>query len=430
LTYQVHQYIRGIQSHQIEKILQFIYLGKATIYQDQMIEFLDVAKSLEIEEVVKVLMTDVKNLNNVKDDILHNKDTKCSEENLRNSVIKENPMKIDRCGSDFICKRCNIKFKRKVNVRRHIRAFHIGEKYSCDQCPSKFSYRYGLVEHKRTIHEGIIYSCDKCNYEAKSRTLLLHHVKSVHEGVTYPCDQCTYLASRKDHLKSHKKLVHNAPIYHDQTNDHLQIEEIKENIKVEDSDIENINEAETQEILYMDGTEQSEVKYENLVIEEIETKLDLNNKVQSGLDYSCDECNFQYKKKSYLNRHINSVHLGVKYSCDQCNSRVSSISMLNQHKRSVHEGYKYSCDNCSYTSNFPSALHKHVKSVHEGVTYPCDKCSYKASRSDHLISHMKWSHNGHAYLCDQCSYKATTSKNLSKHQRQKHGINTSIKNVY
>jgi len=44
-------YLRGILSHEIESILQFIYVGKATLYQERMNEFLQVGKSLEIKEI-------------------------------------------------------------------------------------------------------------------------------------------------------------------------------------------------------------------------------------------------------------------------------------------------------------------------------------------------------------------------------------------
>merc|ERR1712189_133900 len=46
-------YLRGIQSHEIESILQFMYLGEATFYQERMNEFLDVAKSLQVKEISK-----------------------------------------------------------------------------------------------------------------------------------------------------------------------------------------------------------------------------------------------------------------------------------------------------------------------------------------------------------------------------------------
>ena len=42
---------RGVQFSEMESIMQFIYLGEATFYEERMGEFLAVAKSLEIEEL-------------------------------------------------------------------------------------------------------------------------------------------------------------------------------------------------------------------------------------------------------------------------------------------------------------------------------------------------------------------------------------------
>merc|ERR1719234_2496832 len=44
-------YLRGVQFSEMESILQFIYLGEATFYEERMDEFLAVAKSLEIKEL-------------------------------------------------------------------------------------------------------------------------------------------------------------------------------------------------------------------------------------------------------------------------------------------------------------------------------------------------------------------------------------------
>ena len=46
-------YLRGVHSQEVESILQFVYLGKATFYGDRINEFLNVAKSLEIKEIGK-----------------------------------------------------------------------------------------------------------------------------------------------------------------------------------------------------------------------------------------------------------------------------------------------------------------------------------------------------------------------------------------
>ena len=44
-------YLRGIQFSEMESIIQFLYLGEATFYEERMDEFLAVAKSLEIKEL-------------------------------------------------------------------------------------------------------------------------------------------------------------------------------------------------------------------------------------------------------------------------------------------------------------------------------------------------------------------------------------------
>merc|ERR1719244_372170 len=46
-------YLRGIQSLEIESILQFIYFGEATFYQERMNEFINVARSLEVKDIIK-----------------------------------------------------------------------------------------------------------------------------------------------------------------------------------------------------------------------------------------------------------------------------------------------------------------------------------------------------------------------------------------
>ena len=46
-------YLRGIQHQEMESILEFMYLGVATFYQERMNEFLNVAKNLDIKEIGK-----------------------------------------------------------------------------------------------------------------------------------------------------------------------------------------------------------------------------------------------------------------------------------------------------------------------------------------------------------------------------------------
>ena len=44
-------YLRGIQHQEMESILEYMYLGVATFYQERLNEFLNIAKNLEIKEI-------------------------------------------------------------------------------------------------------------------------------------------------------------------------------------------------------------------------------------------------------------------------------------------------------------------------------------------------------------------------------------------
>ena len=46
-------YLRGIQSYEMESILQFMYLGEGKFYYERMEEFIKVAKDLEVKEISK-----------------------------------------------------------------------------------------------------------------------------------------------------------------------------------------------------------------------------------------------------------------------------------------------------------------------------------------------------------------------------------------
>ena len=48
-------YLGWVLAQEIKPILQFMYLGQATIYQDKMNDFLNVARSLEIKEISKIV---------------------------------------------------------------------------------------------------------------------------------------------------------------------------------------------------------------------------------------------------------------------------------------------------------------------------------------------------------------------------------------
>merc|ERR1739844_414689 len=69
-------YLRGIQSYEMESILQFMYLGEGKFYYERMGEFIKVAKDLEVKEISKGV-----EMPNVEEDVM--------EENFTENDIEE-----------------------------------------------------------------------------------------------------------------------------------------------------------------------------------------------------------------------------------------------------------------------------------------------------------------------------------------------------
>ena len=130
--------MKGIQHQEMESILEFMYLGGATFYQERMNEFLNVAKNLEIKEISKDVEFDDENVSNEEVEIPDN------ETNLEAKPQTET-------NTD------SVKSMHSTNSRQ-IQKTSEG-RFNCDQCESKFNWKIGLMRHIQSKHEGIKYPC-------------------------------------------------------------------------------------------------------------------------------------------------------------------------------------------------------------------------------------------------------------------------------
>ena len=202
----------------MESILEFMYLGVATFYQDRINEFLNVAKSLEIKDISKDMEFNKENMRNVEPEISVNEnDTEVETEpqtnssNDRNTDYAKSTQLMDLSGLQmtsegmFQCNQCESKFKQKTNLTVHIRSIHEGDKYACNHCDHKATQQSNLKTHIRSKHKGVMYACHQCKYQALHYSGLRYHIKSVHEGLKYTCNQCELQFANNGSLKRHMK---------------------------------------------------------------------------------------------------------------------------------------------------------------------------------------------------------------------------------
>ena len=155
-------YLRGIQFPEMESIMQFIYLGEATFYEERMDEFLAVAKSLEIKEL-------------------------CNAETEQSDEPDDEPSSFDQVTSTEYLEEPTVK---------------------SDQCDYQATHQSNLTKHIQSKHEGVKYACDQCDYRGTQQGSLTVHIRSKHGGVKYACNQCGYHGTTHGHLRTHIKKKH------------------------------------------------------------------------------------------------------------------------------------------------------------------------------------------------------------------------------
>ena len=287
-------YLRGVQYSDLASIMQFIYLGEVTFYEERIDEFFAVAKSLEIKELCN---DENKTINELVDE-LYSSDPEASTEKFEEQTVisddikKEAPQEKHRksvvnMNGKYFCGQCQKILKSQQSLNVHIQSKHKGVKYACDHCDHQASSQSNLISHIQSKHEGVRYACDQCAYQARYQGDLTRHVQSKHQGVKYACDQCDYQATTKFNLISHIQSKHKSVKY---------------------------------------GCDQCDA----LFTDQSTLRRHVRSKHQ-GVKYACDQCDFQFKRKDILSAHIQS-----KYACDQCSFKICRKSILTSHKSKVH----------------------------------------------------------------------------------------------
>ena len=80
----------------------------------------------------------------------------------------------------FSCDRCEFKAKKKLLVKRHMKAKHADGVFHCGQCSFKADGQFGLRQHVEAEHGGGSYSCGRGDYKGICFSNTPH---AIHYGV-------------------------------------------------------------------------------------------------------------------------------------------------------------------------------------------------------------------------------------------------------
>ena len=359
-------YLRGIRNSEMESLMQFIYMGKTSIYQDRVKEFLMVGNDLEIKDLRKNVENDNKvpssNTNSVmtncKTDVNDDKDVLSSNETneeMTNVETNDDDVCLKRSFEDDYLSNVNLTGDEKENTNFACKPENKilnDSSWQCPHCDKSFSDRLTLHSHQKHKHKGLNYFCHRCEFECKDVPKLISHIQYKHEGLKYSCDKCEY-----------------------------------------------------------------ETPFENILTDHIQTR-------HEGHRYTCSQCDYQALRKETIRDHILYKHEGVKYSCDKCDYEAGRMDSLNKHIRNVHEGVRHTCDQCDKQFTDPSSLKVHKESVHEGIKHKCDFCDWQVVRKGSLKHHILTKHNDinidMNIKCKHCEKSFQQMKAYKDHKKNIH----------
>ena len=200
-------YLRGIQHVEMESILQFIYLGQTSFYQERIKEFLKVAKDLDI----KLLNKDVEYQESTTQ-VIDKEKNEYEEQEASSMEVNISNNQNDEIGDTLDKDMMNNSSEEATEHRENnLEDFEVGKfvcKLTCNLCNAKFNIRKTLQSHIQSAHEGLRYKCNPCDKMYTSNSTLWSHIKAVHEGVKYECQQCGNKFTRSSSLNFHIRTMH------------------------------------------------------------------------------------------------------------------------------------------------------------------------------------------------------------------------------
>ena len=322
-----------MKQQQLESVVKFLYHGEISISQDSIIEFMTVAKDLQINGISY--------LNENEDEI----ELPDEQENLEKDERAELEYEIDSYVTSFqdALRSYNTSPKRKL-------AFH------CTRC--EFS---GPTDESLKKHESFFHFSSEIESEQPQSFQLLGDTRNM------------IRTEDSFSLSNQSKEKNTSSDESSQIDSGLLADSFEE-----------------QETFLPQGNEIGDLK--NYVY--FNNKQ--NHLSSEDLPLGCTDCDFVAKNLQEYYIHSKNTHLALvddiwklRCKCTQCDRDFYGWWGLKQHSISKHEARKLHCNQCSFTTTRKDSLKGHIMLVHEKRgAYNCEKCSFKCMRPGAFKSHI------------------------------------------
>ena len=411
-------YLRGIKQEELDAMLQFIYLGEATVYEDRLKEFSRVVRDFSITKLNEfqylqdqVTPTKKRDTAQAEKDSLKKKDEEkrklekkeingklmskkmnteptVSEENdtrreSKKAKVEEEPavQNTDSENADsviedpFLCIECEMVFNDKTAFDHHYQATHV-------KTPNQ-----DLKQIKKKMHKKK-FSCLFCSDKLESRDELMYHLQS-HDLPYYSCQICDFITDKLFKLKNHIKKNHEMSMKEYSK----EVEAKKQPEAAHTSQIENEDNIIESNVAKTFGQEYDEI---DSIEVEVETKDILQSETTENdlsFDQTSDSQMLQQEQKSISKQTLDNFQ---PQKCLKCHQQFGTREAMTEHFRLVFPTEKYHCpdENCDQRFESKNLVKFHVNDAHKDIRFKCVKCNIQFSKENILKNHIKRMHQG------------------------------------
>ena len=184
-------YMRGVQSSDLVAIIDFLYIGEANVYQENLDSFLAIGEELKLKGLAGQKSNDL-----LDEDPPNTKNTKKPVDKVKETGTKSKPLPEEQSST-------NVKFERSVAIPKH---FNNDLEELDKKVKSMMEKGKNMVTAGKTRTTAFI--CKACGKEGHPADIRKHIEANHLEGISIPCSLCEKVFSSRNAMSTHKSLNH------------------------------------------------------------------------------------------------------------------------------------------------------------------------------------------------------------------------------
>ena len=191
-------YLNNISWVNLKKILEFMYLGKVEVEEQDLQLFMKDANRLRIKglELCAEQFIEPKTLISTEPEFgtsYVGTSTEGDYQNMQNINTKEEEKYQQSYNTT------------KIQILDDLSNFEI---WDTDLLHDNTADTVVKYEAYNKNSQNQLYYCAKCAYKSNKQYNVKKHTMAIHDGIRYPCSHCDYKATETGHLKKHIKKYH------------------------------------------------------------------------------------------------------------------------------------------------------------------------------------------------------------------------------